>query len=144
MEEVRIKVPPGRIQIKEAKCPNGCSLMDEHRLMSGRPSIKVRISSRGASGLIHFNSFYGLFEYESELELHDGDIIEVHCPHCNVSLTSDELCRMCNVPMFAMHLADGGEIRACPKVGCKNHSLTIVDLDAQFAEYYDEERRPKM
>ena len=144
MEEVRVKVPPGRLLIREACCPKGCSLVNPDKRLSGQPAISAQIRLRGQTGMIHFNPFYGVYEYESEIPLVDGDIVEVHCPHCDVSLTGDEVCGMCNVPMFTLHLADGGEIRACPKVGCRNHSLTIVDLDAQFAEYYNDELRPKM
>jgi hypothetical protein len=144
MEEVRIKVPSGRILIREARCPTGCSLLDPDKKMSGKPALTAQVRLRGATGLIHFNPYYGVFEYISELPLQPGDIIEVQCPHCNASLTAEEVCGMCNVPMFAIQLAGGGEVRACPKVGCHNHELTIVDLDAQFAEFYNEERRPKM
>ena len=144
MEEVRLKVPPGRLLIQEARCPAGCSLMNPDKLLCGKPAITCDIRLRGQSGLIHLNSFFGIFEYESELLLHPGDIVDLRCPHCNVPLAIDELCRVCRVPMFALHLPDGGEVQACPKVGCHNHSLVIVDIDAQIARFYNEERRPKM
>jgi len=144
MEEVRVRVPPGRLLIRDARCPKGCSLLNPEKKMSGQLAISAQIHLRGQTGLIHFNPFYGVYEVDSDVLLHEGDIVEVHCPHCDVSLAGEEQCGMCNVPMFTLHLADGGEIRACPKVGCRNHSLTIVDLDAQFAEYYNDELRPKM
>ena len=144
MEEVRVRVPAGKILIREARCPHGCSLVNPDKLLSGEPALTAEVHLRGASGLIHFNPYFGIYEYESELPLAKGDIVEVHCPHCHVSLSSGETCGLCNVPMFALQLPDGGEIRACPTVGCRNHNLTVVDLDHQFAEFYNEERRPKM
>ncbi|MBN2496748.1 MAG: hypothetical protein JXR96_19310 [Deltaproteobacteria bacterium] len=144
MEEVRIKLPPGTILIKKAACPKGCSLINPDKILSGKPAISALVRVRGVSGLIHFNPYYGIFEYECEIDLRAGDIVGVYCPRCGVSLTTQEQCGICRVPMFAIHLPDGGEVRACPTVGCHNHQLTIVDLDAQFAEYYNEERRPKM
>ena len=144
MEEVRIKVPPGKIYIKNGSCPNGCHLANPAKLMSGKPAYTTLVRVHGQTGQIHFNAYFGLFEYECDLQLHDGDIVGLYCPHCNVSLASTEPCPICRVPMFTIHLPDGGEVRACPKVGCKNHHLTIVDLDAQFADYYNEETRPKM
>ena len=144
MEKVILKVPPGTIRIREGYCPNGCSLVNPKKKIAGKPAITTEIRVRGSTGTIDFNPYYGVFEYESTVEFQSGDVVDLYCPHCRASLTVEELCGMCHVPMFAIHLADGGEVRACPKVGCRNHHLTIVDLDAQFADYYDEERRPKM
>ncbi len=144
MEEITIRVPPGKFRIKDGCCPNGCSLMNKKKLLSGKPAITAEVRLRGEVALIHFNPYYGVFEYETDVDLHPGDVVDLYCPHCKASLTVPELCGMCRVHMFAIQLPDGGEVRACPLVGCRNHRLTIVDLDAQFAEFYDEERRPKM
>jgi hypothetical protein len=46
--------------------------------------------------------------------------------------------------MFSIKLAAGGEVAACPKVGCHNHQLVIVDLDAQLGRLYDDETKPMM
>ena len=120
MEEIRIKVEPGTIHIKNGTCPNGCALENPKKLI------------------------YGVFDYESDLELQEGDIVGLYCPHCNAFLTASAQCALCRVPMFAIHLPKGGEVHSCPTVGCKNHVLTIVDLDDQFALFYNEERRPKI
>ena len=144
MEEVRIKVPAGCILIKEGFCPKGCSLINPDELMFGKPALSALVRMRGASGMMHLNPYYGIFSYRCDLEIAPGDIVDLYCPHCNASLSVEERCGMCNVTMFAIHLSDGGEVRACPKVGCHNHNLTIVDLDAQLAEFYNDERRPKM
>ncbi len=144
MEQVILKIPPGSVLIKEGRCPNGCSLMNADKLISGKAAVSALVRLRGESGMIHFNPYYGVFNYDCDLDPHDGDVVDLYCPHCGTSLSVPEHCNMCHVSMFAIQLPDGGEIRACPTVGCRNHHLTIVDLDAQFAEYYNEERRPKM
>jgi hypothetical protein len=144
MEEVKVKIPAGRICIHDGRCPNGCSLMNRSKLFSGKPAITVAARLRGKVGLIHFNPLYGVFEYQCDLSLKKHDVVDVFCPHCNVSLAVETHCGMCRVPMFAIQLPNGGEVRACPTVGCRNHELTIVDLDAQIAQLYSEERRPKM
>jgi hypothetical protein len=144
MEEIKVKVPPGKVCIHNGRCPNGCSLMNHKKLLSNKPVITAVVRLRGDAGSIHFNPFYGVFEYQSELSLHEGDIVDLYCPHCNVSLVVQERCPICKIPMFAIHLSNGGEVRACPTVGCRNHNLIIVDLDAQIAHYYHEERRLKM
>jgi hypothetical protein len=144
MEEIILKVPEGKALVHDAKCPNGCLLMNPMVLMSGKPAITCENRMRGKAGLIHFNPYYGNYEYESELPLKKGDVVNLMCPHCGASLTVEEVCKFCNISMFAVHLAGGGEVRACPKVGCHNHKLILVDLDAQFAQYYNEETKPRM
>jgi hypothetical protein len=143
-EEVRIRVAPGKLLIRHATCPAGCSLIDPQVCLGGHPAISTLVRLGGKTGILHLNPFYGVFDHRSELPLAAGDIVDLYCPHCGGSLSVEETCGMCQIPMFAIHLPDGGEVRACPKVGCRNHQLTIVDLDAQFAALYDEERRPKM
>ncbi len=144
MEDVIIKVPAGKILIKNGCCPKGCSLTNPEKKFAGKPAMSAVIRLNGKTGTIHFNPYFGVFEYQSDLDPQDGDLVDLYCPHCETSLSIQEECSLCQVPMFAIHLADGGELRACPKVGCRNHHLTIVDLDAQFAAFYNEERRPKM
>lgn len=143
-EEVRVKLPKGAILVREGRCPNGCSLMNPDKQLSGRAAITAMVRNRGATGRIHFDPYYGNFAYECDIEIREGDIVGMYCPHCNVSLSVEDKCGLCEVPMFAIHLPDGGEVRACPTVGCHNHELTIVDLDDQFASFVNEERRPKM
>jgi hypothetical protein len=144
MEEIIIKVPEGKVLVSDARCPKGHSLMNPKKLMSGKPAVTCENRLRGKTGLIHFNPYYGIFEYESEIILKPGDIVDLSCPECGVRLMVEELCPVCRVNLFALHLQNGGEVRACPMVGCHNHKLILVDLDAQFAAYYNDERRPKM
>jgi hypothetical protein len=141
MEEILLKVASGKLLVKQAQCPKGCSLINPAILLSGYPSITAVNRMHGKTGLIHLNALYGVFEYHSELELKEGDVVDLYCPHCDTHLGLESKCNMCNATMFALHLTDGGEIQACPTVGCHRHGLTIVDVDAQIAEYFNEERR---
>ncbi len=143
-EEVRVKVPKGKILVRKGKCPAGCSLMNPEKKLSGKPAISAMIRNRGATGMIHFDPYYGNFSYECDIEMKEGDIVGIYCPHCETSMSVEDKCLFCEVPMFAIQLPDGGEVRACPTVGCHNHDLTIVDLDEQIANFFNEERRPKM
>jgi hypothetical protein len=143
-EEIRIRVAPGKLLIRHGTCPAGCSLVDPQIKLGGYPAITALVRLHGQTGHIHLNPFYGVFEHECDLPLRAGDVVDVYCPHCGGSLSVIEQCGLCHVNMFAIQLPDGGEVRVCPKVGCHNHHLTIVDLDAQFSQLYDEERRPKM
>jgi hypothetical protein len=144
MKDKSTRTHAAKSLIAEGRCPKGCSLINHEKTFTGKPAVTAEVRLRGKTGLIHFNPFYGAFEYDSELKLLPGDVFDLVCPHCHTVLTVSDTCPTCRVPMFAFHLPDGGEARACPKVGCHNHKLTMVDLDTQFAKYYNEERRFKM
>jgi len=144
MEELILKVPAGRICIKDGRCPAGHSLMAKDKLMDGKPAIVAEVRLKGRAGTIYLNPFYGKFGYECDLPLTQDDIVALACPTCGVSLAVEQMCRLCNIPMFAVHLPDGGQVEACPRIGCHNHSLTIIDMDAQLDRYYGDETRFKM
>lgn len=133
-----------RLRVKNGKCPAGHSLMTSERKFDGEDAIKVEVRLNGRRGTIYLNPFYGRFEYESDLQLNAGDIVSLFCPECRRSLQVDTLCRLCDIPMFAVQLPDGGQVEACPTVGCHNHSLKIVDLDAQLLRMYVHETKVKM
>jgi predicted RNA-binding Zn-ribbon protein involved in translation (DUF1610 family) len=132
------------LAVREGKCPNGHSLMTETVRFGGQPAISATVRVRGREGTIFLNPFYGRFEYRCDLELTEGDVVALSCPECGAPLTIDTTCRLCNIPMFAVHLPDGGQVEACPKVGCHNHSLKIIDLDAQLERMYVDETKVQM
>jgi hypothetical protein len=133
------------LRVASGRCPHGHSLMSDERLFDGQRAIALTVHNRGKAGTIYLNPFYGRFEFDCDIPLERDDIVQLSCPECETSLQIPELCRMCNIPMFAIHLPDGGQVEACPKVGCHNHSLKIVDLDAQLERMYvDEETKFQM
>jgi len=143
-DTAEVKKFQGSIRVVSGQCPNGHSLMTSEKQFDGENAIALKIRLAGQEGMIYLNPFYGRFSYESEVELPNGAIPEMLCPECNVSLTVDVMCRLCNIPMFAVQLPDGGQVEACPKVGCHNHSLKIVDLDTQLGRMYLGETKPQM
>ncbi|MCK9462127.1 MAG: hypothetical protein M0R80_21075 [Proteobacteria bacterium] len=132
------------LAVKEGRCPNGHSLMTETIRFDGQKAVMAVVRVRGRTGEICLNPFYGRFEYKCDLDLKEGDVVELSCPECEASLTIETICRLCNIPMFAVHLPDGGQVEACPKVGCHNHSLKIIDLDAQLERMYVGETKFQM
>ena len=145
MEQLVVKVPSGTVRIKNGFCPNGHSLINAEKLVDGKPSLALTIRIGARKGMLYHSSYYGRFEYESEIPLKAGDMLKMLCPHCGISLTADDLCGICHVPMFEIQLPGGGQVQACRKVGCHNHTLMIVDLDAQLGRLYDDdENRIKM
>ncbi len=134
----------GRIRVGNGTCPVGHSLMAKEKKFDGESAIAVIIRLAGHSGTLYLNPFYGKFEFDTDVSLNKGDVIEVFCPQCNASLTIDEQCNLCNIPMFAVNLPDGGQVEACPTIGCQNHSLRIVNLDEQIDRMYVGETKIQM
>jgi hypothetical protein len=132
------------LRVQSGSCPNGHSLMSETKMFDGEKSVGLQVAHSGRQGMIYLNPFYGRFEYECEIPVKKGDLLEVSCPRCGVSLEVDTICQLCNIPMVAVHLTDGGQVELCPTIGCHNHALTIVDLDAQLARMYVDETKVKM
>ena len=134
----------GRIAVKNGQCPNGHSLMSDETRFEGLKSVRVKIKIAGKQGELFLDPVYGRFNYFSELSMKDGDIVEAFCPQCNVSLSIETNCAMCNIHMFAIQLPDGGEVEVCPKVDCHNHALKIVDIDEQLSRMYLDETKFQM
>jgi len=112
--------------------------------MGGVASIKLVVISSKGEGELFLNSWYGNFEYESTMELVEGEVCEVVCPTCRASLRSEEEhCMFCGAPMFVLRLPQGGVIAACARKGCHNHKLKIVDISAQLAQLFDLDTRPR-
>ena len=139
-----LKKITGNLAVKDGRCPNGHSLMTEAVRFDGQKAVTATVRVGGRTGEIFLNPFYGRFEYKCGLDMKPGDIPALSCPECGVSLAVDTICRLCNIPMFAVHLADGGQVEACPKVGCHNHALKIIDLDAQLERMYVGETKFQM
>jgi hypothetical protein len=145
MEEIVVRVAPGKIRVKDGRCPKGCSLMDPTVQLSGVPSLKVEASVGGRRGAMHLNALYGVFEFHCALPLEAGQVVEVFCPTCGASLSDPQsLCSLCKIPMFAIRLPDGGQVEACPRIGCHNHKLVVMDLDQLLGRLYDDDTKPIM
>ena len=132
------------LRVRNGMCPAGHSLMTSEKKFDNQDAIRAEVRLNGRTGTIYFNPYYGRFEYECDLQLSHGDIVALFCPECRRSLEVDTLCRLCDIPMFAVQLPDGGQVEACPTVGCHNHSLKIVDLDEQLVRMYVHETKFRM
>jgi hypothetical protein len=137
-ERVTLKLPGGAIGIRNATCPNGCDLMDPEVKIHDLPSIKVRYTLEGEEGVAHLDPLYGRFESVHDWDPALGSIVEFACPHCGISLRSeDETCQTCSAPLFAIQLKSG-IVEGCLRRGCLYHKMTIVDSDALMTRLFDE------
>ena len=129
-EIVEIEIPSKTIRVKQGMCGNWHSLMDEEHLINGIPSIAVLAKYGDKEGLIYLDPVYGSYENIWELTVPDGEIVELYCPHCGVSLAeAGQICDDCLAPIFAIYLPKGGVIEACTRNGCRHHSLKFTDSE---------------
>lgn len=120
-------------------CPKcGKSLMDQKKLVDNEPSINLIISNEKDKGMIWLSSIYGSYNYSSELETPNGELVRFHCPHCHEELMSKMLCNICEAPMVDFHLDMGGRVSICSRSGCKNHAIAFEDLSLALKKLYQE------
>ena len=144
MERLTVEVPSEALSIKSCCCPQGHSLIDQEHLMDGEPSIRLLIQNGGESGVIHLHPRYGNFEVECSFELKDGEVYDLLCPTCTKSVRGEEeRCIFCGAPMFVLTLPRSGQVQGCTRRGCHNHKLKVIDLNAQLAELFELDTRPR-
>jgi len=134
-----VSVPPKTICFEHAACPKGCNLIDPTVRIGDNPSIGVMAACGNRKGMIHLDPRYGSYENRYSLEVADGEIVSLSCPHCGADLTDpDVTCTQCSAPMFSLSLPRGGVVEGCLRVGCPSHWLKIVDVDEQFLRMFQE------
>ena len=120
------------------KCPV-CrkSLMDQHNMLDGQPSIALEVEGNGKRGWLRLSPVYGSYDIESEFEIPPNGVVRVFCPQCHSELKSPAVCDLCQAPMVPLMLEEGGRIFTCSRRGCKKHFLEFEDIDKALAAFYD-------
>jgi hypothetical protein len=118
----------------------GCDLSDPDRLIDGFPSVKLKVKVEKGTGLIWLSSLYGSHASESTVDVREGEITTLSCPHCNMLLPEARTCDRCRAPMasISLHL-DQGDIKLCRRRGCGNHAIEFSDFN-RMKEFYDQYR----
>lgn len=137
--QIEVEVPASTLNVQHAACPKGHLLRDEEVKIHGNPSLKVKIHKKGKEGILYLDPVYGSFDnIAKDISLAKGDVVEMFCPQCDVSLTdSNETCQVCSSPMFTFHLPKGGIIEGCTKNGCFFHKLKILDTEKQLSRSFE-------
>ena len=129
-EIVELEIPSRTIRIKKAMCEHGHSLMDPDHLIDGNASIAVLAKYENQEGLIYLDPVYGSFKNVWEIDVPEGECVELFCPRCHVSLSEHgQICDECLAPMFAVYLPHGGMVAACLRNGCHYHTLKFTDSE---------------
>lgn len=120
------------------KCPHcGKSLMNNKKLIDGKPSIMVKLTYAGKKGMLYLISLYGSYNIETDINVPNSKIAGFRCPHCDADLKSTRRCELCNAPMVAFDLRKGGQVQICSRRGCKKHLIEFENPGKELEAFYD-------
>ncbi len=123
----------------KVKCPVcSKSLMDNENKVDNEPSIKLLIESGEKKGTLRLSSVYGSFNYLTDIEVVDKDVVSFYCPFCHEELNTTELCKMCDASMVSLNLDLGGKVSFCSRKGCQDHSVGFEDLSVALKQLYQD------
>ncbi len=118
-----------RYVIKEAFCPNGCSLIDNDYKINGSPGLRIKYKRSDNEGEFIISAVEGDFDkIVLSGELVEGVKDELYCPHCGIML--DKLVN-CNCSPDADMVIIGltpeldfnNAVTFCNVTGCENGSF---------------------
>lgn len=114
--------------------------MDEETKLRDVKSIKLNIETATDRGTIRLCSIYGCYDHLCDIDLKEGEIVRIFCPHCNKELKSNDECdsQNCNAPMIPLTLQLGGKVYICSRKGCANHFVAFEDLATEVRKFYHE------
>ena len=138
--QVEISVPAKALNVKNAKCPNGHSLMDPEVKIGGYQAVKVNVTCGDEKGVIYLDPVYGSYDHiEEGIKIKDDCVVEFLCPECNTRLTDKhENCHLCSSPLYVFHLPKGSIVEGCLKKGCLFHKMKIVDSEEQMGRLFSD------
>ena len=111
--------PFGFLPIRQARCPNGCDLVDSANRVGGMPAIRVLLAAGGREGVVFLDPVYGRFNHRAAEPQEEGGVADFHCPRCRVSLRVEgEHCGKCGAETFAVEVPGPGRVRWCRRIGC--------------------------
>ena len=120
------------------KCHHcGKNLMDKDFEIDGHPSVKVIIEHNGKKGVLHLSSRYGSYKVDSGIDVPEGEIVRVLCPHCKSDMKSSRICYECKAPMVTFESLLGGYVRLCSRWGCKKHLVEFENLETELRAFHE-------
>lgn len=110
------------------KCPHpfcGKSLIDPEHQLNGSPATIIKARKGVVERNIQLSSIYDDYTVviPPELDIKDGDIVVLGCPHCGRPLPELGVCPDCGAPLAKIDLESGGEMVICSRKGCKHHGI---------------------
>ena len=97
---------------------------------AGRVHLDGQVRGTQQDGAVRLSAVFGDYSVETDLVVHEGDIVDLRCPECDASLMLPITCKLCGAPMASLNLAKEGYLEFCTRRGCKAHALGGVgDVD---------------
>jgi predicted RNA-binding Zn-ribbon protein involved in translation (DUF1610 family) len=123
----------------QVKCPIcGKSLMDHDNKVDNESSIKLLIEGSNGKGTIRLSSIYGSYNYTSDIELIDKEIVSFKCSNCKKIIKENIKCDVCEAPLVSLVLKMGGKVHFCSRKGCHNHNIGFEDITDALKKLYQE------
>lgn len=121
------------------KCPKcNKSLMDNEVLINDLPSVKLNIETEHHRGVLFLSCIYGDNCKNLDIDIADGEIVDMYCPMCNKELMVEDLCTDCGAPLVSFIIKAGGVVRICSRKGCENHHIIFKEVSSEMAKFYYE------
>lgn len=120
------------------KCPHCNSLlMDNNKLIDGKPSLKLKIKYKDKEGYSWLSGMYGSYKHEEDFEIKKGETVRFFCPECGKELIAESKCDTCDAHMVPILLEEGGRVRFCARSGCSNHYIEFKKAEVALKILYD-------
>jgi poly-gamma-glutamate synthase PgsB/CapB len=112
----------------DVECPE-CheSLMDASVQIDDNPAVKIEMKHGSNSGPLWLSCIWGSYKPQFDINIPEGEIVQIYCPHCNVELVAREICPKCGIPMVPLQRRGRGMVYFCPRRGCKGHQLVVPE-----------------
>jgi len=115
---------PRVLVVTRCFCPNGHDLVNRRASFNNHPGILLRVRGRKGEGLVALSPVFGeKCRIALDVDLEEGDILELFCPVCGVALPVYAPCP-CGarlITLFQSPRADYSNcIGICNRVGCVN------------------------
>lgn len=121
------------------KCPLcSRSLMVDEVLIHNKPAIKLNVETEHERGVLWLSCIYGDSSKEMDINIADGEIVDMYCPHCNKELAIGESCSECGAPLVSFVIKAGGVVRICSRKGCYNHHIVFKEIGSELSKFYFE------
>lgn len=107
-----------------------------HALLTQGTKLPLDAQVRGTQqdGEMILSAVFGDYSVQTDLEMHEGDVVEFRCPKCDASIMLPLTCKLCGAPMASLNLKRGGYLEFCSRRGCKGHALGGVgDIDQMMS-----------
>ena len=122
--------------VEAAFCPNGHNLVVDSVRIHDEASVKFKVTTGGASGIVFADAFWGshakLLSFVPVTTGKGPLIVDAACPYCDASLNEPHACNEKGCPSGTgiRLLLPGGKntIHVCARLGCPGHLLDIVDM----------------